>query len=159
MNETKGTKKLMTIPLLAAVALAIGLTVGVQRQISDYTRVIAKNWKLSLPRYAEELYECDDSGWTGDGDRYHILRYAQETAIHQAVGWQHGDSEKIREQVMEVIGTGTADGTGLAGLNVPKQWLPDFNRCRWFVMDGDEPGEHLWLLLDGDTLYAAERFI
>lgn len=156
-------KHLMALPLLTASVIAAALAIllaGVMHPVSGYTRVLAANWHISLPHYAGEVYAAEeDESWLGDGNRYHVFRYSDKAAIAQAVGWQSGDTKEIRAAVEAIIGVGTVDGTGIAGLNVPQDKKPDYGRCRWFALRGrDDFRNRLYLLLNGDTLYVVEQF-
>jgi len=146
--------------ILSILVVLAGIAYGAFHfVVNGYNRTLSANWELSLPDYAGVAYEADDSGWMGDGDRYHVFRYADGTAIGVAVGWQSGEDPAVTAAVREVLGPGAADGCGISGLNVPEDEWPDFSACRWFSARGaDDARNELYLLLDGNTLYVVERF-
>jgi hypothetical protein len=146
------------IALSAGAALAVVLAWAADYAANDYTHTIAANWRLSLPRYAEEVYTADSGdSWLGDGDRYHVVRYAKGSGIGYAVSWHREEDPAVTEAAEEILGTGGR--SGLAGLNVPQAEKPDYADCRWFtVQHPSDDRNRLYLFLNGDTLYVVERF-
>lgn len=118
----------------------------------DYTATVALNWGLSLPSGSQCVYEADSgSSFHGDGTRYHVLDYPENSTVNTALSWQGAPSEAHAEAMTQL----------LDGLSVPEEERPDIARCRWYsATDLDDPRNRLDLLLSpsGTRLYILESF-
>ena len=74
--------KILFLPL-AVVLMAV---VSLLAALEDYTDVVEKNWDLSLPRSAGEVYSADSgASFQGDGYRYHVLEYADSGELAEVL--------------------------------------------------------------------------
>ena len=52
----------------------------------DYVRTVQLNWELELPASEGCLYETDSgASFGGDGERYHVLAYADDGGLEEAL--------------------------------------------------------------------------
>lgn len=139
---------LLLLVLLAAAAFFLATAFG-----GGYERIIHLNWELSLPRSSGCLYETDSgASFHGDGLRYHVLEYASDSGLAEALEKQTEERSPAECPAAEIW----------EALSVPTDWQPDLTACRCFTKAHPTDGRNqLWLLLsaDGTRLYAAESFL
>lgn len=139
---------LLTLPFLAlALVLLILWTSG------DYTRTVNLNWDLDLPTGGGCLYETDSgASFGGDGERYHVLAYADDSGLKEALEREAERIDPAEEAVTAI----------LDGLSVPADQRPDVSDCRWFTaIRPADSRDQLYLLLNsaGTRLYVVEFFL
>lgn len=149
-----------TLPgLIAVLAAVVALLVITAWPVlssllhpGDYTATVALNWGLSLPSGSQCVYGADSgSSFHGDGTRYHVLDYPENSTVNTALSWQGAPSEAHAEAMTQL----------LDGLSVPEEERPDIARCRWYsATDPDDSRNRLDLLLSpsGTRLYILESF-
>lgn len=122
---------------------------------SSYFDLLQANWGLNIPDRTSytELYGKSTPSSHGDGPRFHVFQYEQETPISTLVDWQY-DHPPI-----PVLGISVQ--SIMEELEVPEQYRPrDLTSCAWWYTSKVQETNHLWLLLDDQEgrLYAAEFF-
>lgn len=93
-------KKAVWLAALGGVVLLIGLAVGIALlwswgKTSEH-RYYGTNWGIALPASAQLLYEKDNLGWMGDGERYSVFEWDGEDA---AFSRQLAAPQKEREEI------------------------------------------------------------
>lgn len=151
-----GTRWAVLILLLAGAALclvAVRPMLPVLLHGGDYTGTVALNWGVSLPCSSGCAYEADSgASFHGDGTRYHVLEYPENSPLETALSWQEAPAETSRAAEMTQL---------LEDLSVPEAERPDMDLCRWYTAaDPDDTRNRLYLLLspDGTRLFILESF-
>ena len=141
--------KILFLPL-AVVLMAV---VSLLAALEDYTDVVEKNWDLSLPRSAGEVYSADSgASFQGDGYRYHVLEYADSGELAEVLVRETQELPSVPAQVPAI----------LDALSVPADQRPDFDGCRCFAVSDpvdDRDRGYLLLSQDGTRLYVVECFL
>ena len=138
---------------LALPVLAVLLAVSFLQTAGDYMRTVNLNWELDLPASQGCLYETDSgASFHGDGERYHILEYAGDGQLEQALAEQATPLPSAENPVTEI----------LDDLSVPADQRPDF--ADYGVFTADHPSDdrnRLYLLVNsaGTRLYVVEFFL
>ena len=118
----------------------------------DYVRTVQLNWELELPASEGCLYETDSgASFSGDGERYHVLEYAGDGRLEQALAEQATPLPSAENPVTEI----------LDDLSVPADQRPDFADCGVFTADHpSDDRNRLYLLVNsaGTRLYVVECF-
>ena len=87
----KRKRIIITLSVVAAVLVILFGGIVIRNRLNDYSHILRLNWNLILPSDSgcSEIYS-DDSGpsFHGDGIRYHVFNYENETAIDTMVDWQ-----------------------------------------------------------------------
>ena len=138
---------------LALPVLAVLLAVSFLQTAGDYMRTVNLNWELDLPASQGCLYETDSgASFRGDGERYHILEYAGDGRLEQALAEQATPLPSAENPVTEI----------LDDLSVPADQRPDFVDCGVFTADHpSDDRNRLYLLVNsaGTRLYVVEFFL
>ena len=138
---------------LALPVLAVLLAVSFLQTAGDYMRTVNLNWELDLPASQGCLYETDSGAcFHGDGERYHILEYAGDGRLEQALAEQATPLPSAENPVTEI----------LDDLSVPADQRPDFADCGVFTADHpSDDRNRLYLLVNsaGTRLYVVEFFL
>ena len=138
---------------LALPVLAVLLAVSFLQTAGDYMRTVNLNWELDLPTSQGCLYETDSgASFHGDGERYHVLEYAGDGRLEQALAEQATPLPSAENPVTEI----------LDDLSVPADQRPDFADCGVFTADHpSEDRNRLYLLVNsaGTRLYVVEFFL
>ena len=138
---------------LALPVLAVLLAVSFLQTAGDYMRTVNLNWELDLPASQGCLYETDSgASFHGDGERYHVLEYAGDGRLEQALAEQATPLPSAENPVTEI----------LDDLSVPADQRPDFDDCRCFAISDpvdDRDRGYLLLSQDGTRLYVVECFL
>ena len=138
---------------LALPVLAVLLAVSFLQTAGDYMRTVNLNWELDLPTSQGCLYETDSgASFHGDGERYHILEYAGDGRLEQALAEQATPLSSAENPVTEI----------LDDLSVPADQRPDFADCGVFTADHPSDARNrLYLLVNsaGTRLYVVEFFL
>ncbi len=138
---------------LALPVLAVLLAVSFLQTAGDYMRTVNLNWELDLPTSQGCLYETDSgASFHGDGERYHILEYAGDGRLEQALAEQATPLPSAENPVTEI----------LDDLSVPADQRPDFADCGIFTADHpSDDRNRLYLLVNsaGTRLYVVEFFL
>lgn len=138
---------------LALPVLAVLLAVSFLQTAGDYMRTVNLNWELDLPTSQGCLYETDSgASFHGDGERYHVLEYAGDGRLEQALAEQATPLPSAENPVTEI----------LDDLSVPADQRPDFADCGVFTADHpSDDRNRLYLLVNsaGTWLYVVEFFL
>ena len=138
--------------LLTLPALLVLLVLMIFWGSEDYTRLIRLNWELELPASEGCLYETDSgASFGGDGERYHVLAYADDSGLEEALEREAERIDPAEEAVTAI----------LDGLSVPADQRPDFSDCRGFTAaHPTDDRNRLYLLVNsaGTRLYVVECF-
>lgn len=138
---------------LALPVLAVLLAVSFLQTAGDYMRTVNLNWELDLPTSQGCLYETDSgASFHGDGERYHVLEYAGDGRLEQALEEQATPLPSAENPVTEI----------LDDLSVPADQRPDFADCGVFTADHpSDDRNRLYLLVNsaGTRLYVVEFFL
>lgn len=138
---------------LALPVLAVLLAVSFLQTAGDYMRTVNLNWELDLPTSQGCLYETDSgASFHGDGERYHVLEYAGDGRLEQALAEQATPLPSAENPVSEI----------LDDLSVPADQRPDFADCGVFTADHpSDDRNRLYLLVNsaGTRLYVVEFFL
>lgn len=124
--------------------------------IRRYADCMNRNWHLNLPETDVEIY-VKNSGvsFTGDGIRYHILQYDEESAdiILKSFDWEAGELNSELADKME---------EWLDSIDVPLEDRPKQNEWKHTTLLRKEYNrDHLIMFFDEDTnqLYVVEYFL
>lgn len=124
--------------------------------IRRYADCMNTNWHLNLPETDVEIY-VKNSGvsFTGDGIRYHILQYDEESAdiILKSFDWEAGELDSELADKME---------EWLDSISVPLEDRPKQNEWKHTTLLRKEcNSDHLIMFFDEDTnqLYVVEYFL
>lgn len=124
--------------------------------IRRYADCMNRNWHLNLPETDVEIYVKDSgASFTGDGIRYHILQYDEESAdiILKSFDWEAGELDSELADKME---------EWLDSISVPLEDRPKQNEWKHTTLLRKEYNrDHLIMFFDEDTnqLYVVEYFL
>lgn len=124
--------------------------------IRRYADCMNRNWHLNLPETDVEIYVKDSgASFTGDGIRYHILQYDEESAdiILKSFDWEAGELDSELADKME---------EWLDSISVPLEDRPKQNEWKHTTLLRKEcNSDHLIMFFDEDTnqLYVVEYFL
>lgn len=124
--------------------------------IRRYADCMNRNWHLNLPETDVEIYVKDSgASFTGDGIRYHILQYDEESAdiILKSFDWEAGELDSELADKME---------EWLDSIDVPLEDRPKQNEWKHTTLLRKEcNSDHLIMFFDEDTnqLYVVEYFL
>ena len=124
--------------------------------IRRYADCMNRNWHLNLPETDVEIYVKDSgASFTGDGIRYHILQYDEESAdiIIKSFDWEAGELNSELADKME---------EWLDSIDVLLEDRPKQNEWKHTTLLRKEDNrDHLIMFFDEDTnqLYVVEYFL
>ena len=124
--------------------------------IRKYADCMNRNWHLNLPETDVEIYVKDSgASFTGDGIRYHILQYDEESAdiILKSFDWEAGELNSELADKME---------EWLDSIDVPLEDRPKQNEWKHTtLLRKEDTRDHLIMFFDEDTnqLYVVEYFL
>lgn len=124
--------------------------------IRRYADCMNTNWHLNLPETDVEIYvKNSGASFTGDGIRYHILQYDEESAdiILKSFDWEAGELNSELADKME---------EWLDSIDVPLEDRPKQNEWKHTTLLRKEcNSDHLIMFFDEDTnqLYVVEYFL
>ncbi len=145
-------KKLLTtiLSLIFVVGMCFSLVGCNFLEKDSYLITIEKNWKFVIPQQAKckQIYVEQVSNIMGDGNRYHVFTYEEETYIAKMCEWQN--YQETYEQICE---------TWLTGLAVPAEKRPVYEICKFYQQGGEYEGLIICWSEESDTLYICESFM
>lgn len=124
--------------------------------IRRYADCMNRNWHLNLPETDVEIYVKDSgASFTGDGIRYHILQYDEESAdiILKSFDWEAGELNSELADKME---------EWLDSIDVPLEDRPKQNEWKHTTLLRKEDNrDRLIMFFDESTnqLYVVEYFL
>ena len=124
--------------------------------IRRYADCMNRNWHLNLPETDVEIYvKNSGASFTGDGIRYHILQYDEESAdiIIKSFDWEAGELNSELADKME---------EWLDSIDVPLEDRPKQNEWKHTtLLRKEDTRDHLIMFFDEDTnqLYVVEYFL
>lgn len=124
--------------------------------IRKYADCMNRNWHLNLPETDVEIYVKDSgASFTGDGIRYHILQYDEESAdiILKSFDWEAGELNSELADKME---------EWLDSIDVPLEDRPKQNEWKHTTLLRKEDNrDRLIMFFDESTnqLYVVEYFL
>lgn len=124
--------------------------------IRRYADCMNRNWHLNLPETDVEIYvKNSGASFTGDGIRYHILQYDEESAdiILKSFDWEAGELNSELADKME---------EWLDSIDVPLEDRPKQNEWKHTtLLRKEDTRDHLIMFFDEDTnqLYVVEYFL
>jgi len=147
-------KNHLILLFVCTLALAGGISLYAR---TSYSRVLEANWGVSLPLKAlyREVYRQDNSGFHGDGIRYHVYRYEYEDYIELMFTWRSSEGETIFHGSFS-----QAAEFWLDELHVSPSYRPSYADCSyWYKAQAD----HSELLIiwnsHNNHLYILESFL
>ena len=154
----KRKRIIITLSVVAAVLVILFGRIVIRNRLNDYSHILRLNWNLILPSDSgcSGIYS-DDSGpsFHGDGIRYHVFNYEDETAIDTMVDWQLTEGKtRFRMNYSEAV------AEWLDSINVPDDWRPEYEDCSFWYQQ-KYGGDEMIILQDKNqkNLYVAESFI
>ncbi len=150
-------KKTITVLIFVFVILAMGALLFYNIW-NNYSNILKANWGISLPYKAvcKEVYSNTDSGWPGDGLRYHVFSYKYEDYIDNMFVWLITEKETIYKDSYS-----KAAKEWLDKLNVPEENRPDFSKTLYYWYHSKDDNDEIILILDEENnlLYILESLI
>lgn len=148
---------LMAISLSGCVSL-IAASVVYHAILSDdqeYAVVVKANWDISLPSGFELLFYESEEHPRGEGPRYCVLRYTDETALDEFREWTEvvGPTtycDSYMELVEETIDK----------LSISEEFHPDYEQAVWWYCNAtdEDSRDEILMLRNGSILYIIEGF-
>ncbi len=126
---------------------------------SSYAEVLKTNWDFTLPKSAncKEIYKNSESGFHGDGYRYHVYSYEDEGEgeITALFSWTVTEQKMIFHSDYK-----QAIGEWLTSLEVPEKEYPDYTDCKYHYQSQNDLSEIVivWNATQ-NKLYIAESFL
>ncbi len=110
--------------------------------------LLKSSWDVDLPENAKVLYYVENTGFSGDGDRYYVLKYEEEpTELLENFKFERDDAfeNSFRDWFGSYIDT--------AENEVPEEYKPDLSKeYLWFYMTKEILSDKLYLLYYPETL-------
>ena len=147
-------KKHLVLLFVCALALACGLSLYAK---TSYSRVLEANWGISLPFKARnrEVFSQDNSGFHGDGIRYHVYRYQYEDYIDLMFAWRNREGATIFHDSYS-----KAAEAWLDELQVPRSQRPSYEVCSyWYKSQEDHSELLIFWNPENNHLYILESFL
>lgn len=140
------------------IGLNGSLSTSAETHYTDYSKTLSLNWGISLPaeaHYSEIYGKKSDTGFHGDGVRYHIFSYKEESTVNDMLFWQ---SEESETEYCDCY-SNAVDGW-LDKIDVPSEERPNYEKCLYWYK-AQEDGSEIIVLCDKNksVLYIAESFI
>lgn len=121
----------------------------------QYAAVVKANWGLDLPQGYERLYYNSEQHPRGEGPRYCVLSYEDESVLDNFRDWTtedgatsyHGSYTELVEEAIEV-------------LFVPEEYHPDYEAAVWWYYHArdEDMRDEILMLRNGEMLYIIEGF-
>lgn len=136
--------------------------------VPSYASVLEANWGIELPikAFCKEVYEADTSpSFHGDGIRYHVFSYKNDSPIENMVTWsdvngntlawsQTEGEEKSYQTYSE------ASDIWLDELDIPVEQYPDYDACFcWYKSEHDNSEIIIFWNPEVKRLYIVENII
>ncbi|HAT4186842.1 TPA: hypothetical protein I9007_002440 [Clostridium perfringens] len=111
-------KKTIFISVLVLILSIIGFLIfQFVKNENIYSNIIKSNWKIELPTEYNEIYSSDSGdSFLGDGQRYHIFEYKDNTNIIKSLNWQEDKNISVELNILKI----------LSDLDISSEFLPDF---------------------------------
>ncbi len=121
----------------------------------QYAAVVKANWGLDLPQGYERLYYNSEQHPRGEGPRYCVLSYEDESVLDNFRDWTTEDGattycDSYSELVEETV----------SFLEVPEEYRVNCDECVWWYCRAtdEDTRDELLMLRDGNLLYIVEGF-
>ena len=153
--KSRHLKYLLAILLLAAVVLATVCFTLVPR----YRSILKDNWGVELPVFARlrQIYSCSNSGFHGDGLRFHSFSYQYEDYIELMFAWgSFNRSTLFHSSIYE------AAEAWMDELAVPLEQRPNFQSgalSHWYKVNDDSSELIILWNSEENMLYVLESFL
>lgn len=97
-----------------------------------YSNIVNSNWNIELPKENKEVYSIgSEESFLGDGKRYHILKYDNDS-INLCLDWNTKKDLKIESSVNGILST----------LKVPEKNIISFdNEYKYYYKKEDDSSE------------------
>ena len=153
MKKKRKNKIIILIIIFALIIGSSGIFIyNFIKESIIYSNVIKSNWNIELSSKYKEIYSADTGqSFLGNGNRYHILEYINNKDIENALEWQEYKSEKTEDFLIEELNS----------LNVPKEYLPDFNSYYKYYSKskGSYNNISIRYFVESNRLYIYEQFM
>lgn len=140
--------------------IVLGVVIGIilYDKAANYSNTLKANWNIEFPENAKinEVYSSDfESGFHGDGIRYHIFSYEKEKSIEDMFDWTNEEhSTLFYSSYTESV------NNWLEQINVSKENFPKFSNCKFWYSKKDDNSEIIILWDDIENkIYVVESFI
>lgn len=144
---------IITLLLIVILILSIGGTF-IYRYIKEkniYANIIKSNWNIELPSEYKEVYSCDTGpSFLGDGERYHIFQYEENSNIGSSLDWESDKNIMMESTVFSI----------LSSLNVPREYFPKFEKEYKYYLRNEEDLSELYIVFskEENRVYIVEDF-
>ena len=149
-KKNRGITLLVIIILL--ISIGIFLIFNFNKEHNIYSNIVESNWKIELPSEYKEIYSCDSGdSFLGDGERYHVFEYKDNSDIDNVLDWKSDKNIILESEVNRV----------LSSLNIDTVYSPDFQQeYKYYFKSEIADSSKLYIILaqDNSTIYIIEHF-
>lgn len=115
-------------------------------------KIIYMNWGINLPKAYTEIYSVEGDGSIfGDGPRYHIFQYKNDSEINKNIKWISNKNADMESDTNSI----------LKSLKVSDKYMPDYQKKYQYYTKKKDDNSTLYLVYFNDIkdLYIIENFI
>lgn len=144
-------KKKRRIVIILMISIGIFFIYGYIKENNNYTNIIKSNWQIELPSGYKVIYSCDSGdSFLGDGQRYHVFEYKENSNIDKTLNWKSDKDINIESDVFKII----------SSLDTPDEYLPKFEEHYKYYYQTESYGSKLYIILseNKDIIYIIENF-
>lgn len=138
------------------IALAACLLLLASSCSFGFSQLLETNWGVVLPGGYTERFEADTgASFHGDGVRYHVLEYADDTALSEAFPWRSEAAPTLLYSSEREAAAAMLDR-----LEIPQEFQLPAADCMYDAVSRDDNSELLlfWHVPDG-MLYVVENVL
>ena len=124
MNNKKSKFVILSVIFILVISICGFFIYNFIKENNTYSNIIKSNWNIELPSEYIEIYS-DDSGesFLGDGERYHVFKYEDNSNIDKVLDWKTGKNDSIESNVKRII----------SSLDIPSEYSPTFeNQYKYY---------------------------
>ena len=153
----KNKKIVLLIILICSMVLSAAM-LFMWNYPGDYNTTLEVNWEITIPSEAQysEIYRKDSgSSFHGDGIRYHVFSYEDQSYISAMLDWESEEQETIFYANYSDAVNGLLDA-----IEVPSEYRPYCSDCLFWYESQADNSEIIILWDKGNsTIYVVESFL
>ena len=146
----------LSIAVICIIVLCAALLL-LWKHLANYNTVLEANWEISIPAKAHysEIYSNSSSSFHGDGIRYHVFSYKDDSYVGEMLDWESDEKETFfYDNYSDTV------NIWLDEINVSSKYRPNYSDCLFWYSSQDDYSEIIILWNKRkNAIYVAETFL
>lgn len=139
---------MIVVSLILVISMGSSCVIFQKITIEDVAERLKNDWEIELPENSELIYTTKHLGFTGDGKRYYVVDFKEES-----VEFIENFNTERDEEFENHVKTWIEEIILVTETEIPVEYKPDLEKeYLWQYIEKEKPKDDLYLLFYPDSL-------